>query len=553
MNYVRKQDKRFRTFAAFTAAMVMLVFAAAAVPAQAQTYTVLYAIPNQASDVYGPTSYTISEGRNGDVYAAAPNALAGEVFSATIGGLLTPLDNPGGVTDSGETLGTDGNLYATTQDAGTGYGSVFKMTPAGVQTTIHSFVGTDGQQPAPALVEASNGFFYGVTFYSNTGYGVIYEINSTGTIFKVLHTFMGGATDGAYPRSGLVVGSDGNLYGGTSSGGANNDGVLYKITPTGTFKVLYNLCSQSNCSDGYDIENALVSASDGNLYGTTYRGGAFSGVIFQLTTGGTYTVINTVTPGEPPISEPMVQGSDGNLYGIFGTGASGQDGQIYSVTTGGVVTILHNFCQDPNCTDGYGPSTPLVQHTNGLFYGFTSTGGVAGQCNGGIGCGVFYSLDMGLGAFALLQSTSGKEGAKIGILGQGFNSSSVVEFGGTKATTVTRSGSTFLTAIVPAAALTGAVTVTTGSTTLTSSQTFDVTPTMTSFSPPSGPVGQLVTINGTGLMQTLRVTFNGKSASFTVVSDIEVTATVPTGATTGKIKVTTKGGSVASSTNFTVN
>jgi uncharacterized repeat protein (TIGR03803 family) len=558
MNHVRKQDKRFRTFAAFVAAIGMLVLAGAAVPAQAQTYTVLYAIPNEDSDVYGPISYTISQGRNGDVYASSL-ALAGELFTATTSGVLTPLYTAGGGSVSGEILGTDGNLYATNHDGGTvacglaNCGSVFKVTPAGVATTLHSFSGTDGSAPDPPLVEAPNGLFYGVTFYSSTGYGVIYEINSTGMIFKVLHTFMGGTTDGAYPHAGLVVGSDGNLYGGTSSGGTNNDGVLYRITPAGAYKVLYNLCSQSNCTDGYDIENALVSARDGNLYGITYRGGVFSGVIFRLTTSGTYTVINTVTPGEPPITQPMVQGSDGNLYGIVGVGASGQDGQIYSVTTAGVMTILHNFCQAPNCTDGYGPSTPLVQHTDGLFYGFTELGGVAGTCSGGGGCGVFYSFDMGLGAFALLESTSGKEGAKIGILGQGFSRSSVVKFGGVQATTVTGSGSTFLTATVPAAALTGAVTVTTGSTTLKSSQTFRVTPTMASFSPPSGPVGQLVTINGTGLMQTAKVTFNGESASFTVVSDIEVTATVPTGATTGKIKVTTKGGSVTSATSFTVN
>jgi IPT/TIG domain len=213
-------------------------------------------------------------------------------------------------------------------------------------------------------------------------------------------------------------------------------------------------------------------------------------------------------------------------------------------------TILYQFCQQTNCTDGVAPSTPMVQHTDGKLYGFTVHGGDTSVC--GVGCGVFYSLDMGLGAFVTLGSTSGKESAKIAIFGQGFTSATTVSFGGTKATTVTRSGSTYLTATVPTGALTGSVTVTTGSTTLTSAQTFKVTPTMTSFSPPSGPVGTLVTINGTGLTQATKVIFNGKSASFTVVSDIEITATVPTGATTGKIKVTTKGGNVTSTTSFTV-
>ncbi|MGB8915811.1 MAG: IPT/TIG domain-containing protein, partial [Candidatus Sulfotelmatobacter sp.] len=196
--------------------------------------------------------------------------------------------------------------------------------------------------------------------------------------------------------------------------------------------------------------------------------------------------------------------------------------------------------------------TPLMQHTNGNLYGFTVHGGDTSVCQGD-GCGVFYSFDIGAGAFASLESTSGKEGARVGIFGQGFSHSSVVKFGGTQATAVTPSGTTFLNATVPAGALTGTVTVTTGSTTLTSSRTFDVTPTTTSFSPPSGPVGTLVTINGTGLTQTTRVTFNGKSASFAVVSDIEITATVPTGATTGQIRVTTKGGSAITATSFTVN
>jgi hypothetical protein len=170
-----------------------------------------------------------------------------------------------------------------------------------------------------------------------------------------------------------------------------------------------------------------------------------------------------------------------------------------------------------------------------------------------VGCGTVYSLDIGAKAFASLVSTSGKEGAKIGILGQGFSSASVVKFGGVEAATIQRSGATFLNATVPAGALTGKVTVTTGAKTLSSPEAFKVKPTSSSFAPPSGPAGTVVTINGTGLMQATRVAFNGTSASFTVVSDIEITATVPTGATTGKIVVTTKGGSTASAASFTVN
>jgi hypothetical protein len=130
---------------------------------------------------------------------------------------------------------------------------------------------------------------------------------------------------------------------------------------------------------------------------------------------------------------------------------------------------------------------------------------------------------------------------------------SVVKFGGVQATATSVTGNTFINATVPAGALTGSVTVTTGTTTLTSTQTFRVKPVITSFAPASRSVGTSVTVNGTGLNQASKVTINGTSATFTVNSDTQVTATVPTGATSGKIAVTTTGGMATSSTNFTVN
>ncbi len=145
------------------------------------------------------------------------------------------------------------------------------------------------------------------------------------------------------------------------------------------------------------------------------------------------------------------------------------------------------------------------------------------------------------------------KGAKIGILGQGFSSSSEVKFGGVAAASFTRQGTTFISSTVPAGALTGSVTVTTGATTLTSNQRFRVTPTILNFSPTSGPVGKPVMITGTGLTQTTKVTFGGVAATtFKVNTDSQVTANVPTGAVTGKIVIKTKGGSAASKTDFTV-
>ncbi|HTW31209.1 MAG TPA: choice-of-anchor tandem repeat GloVer-containing protein [Candidatus Sulfotelmatobacter sp.] len=510
-----------------------------AIPAHGQTYSVVGNITN--GSLGNPSGQTV-QGRNSDVYVVSPGN--GWLFSATTTGTFAGVSEVGG--PSGVTLGTNGDLYTNFVYDRDGCGEVDQTTPAGTYTVLATLCGTDGSLPYSAPIQAASGIFYGTASEGGTdNEGTIYSMTSSGTV-TLLHSFVG--TDGSYPYAQLVVGSDGNLYGGTSSGGTNNDGVLFKITPQGTYTVLHNL----EGSDGQEINDGLCLGSDGNLYGVTYRGGDGSGVIFKLSNGGVYTVLYNIPYTYSLPGSGLVQASDGKLYGVIAQGNSSQPGWIYNITTGGTFSIVYQFCQDTDCSDGIAPSTPLIQHTNGLLYGFTVHGGDSSLCDD-VGCGVMYSLNIGAKAFAALQTTSGKEGAKIGILGQGFTSATVVKFGGTEATTVTRSGSTYLTATVPADALTGSVTVTTGATVLTSSKTFDVLPTAPTFSPTSGPVGTLVTITGTGLTQTTKVEFNGKSAGFTVVSDTEITATVPTGATTGRIGVTTKGGTVETSTKFTVN
>jgi hypothetical protein len=242
----------------------------------------------------------------------------------------------------------------------------------------------------------------------------------------------------------------------------------------------------------------------------------------------------------------LIQATDGNFYGVIsGCAEFGCNGlnDMFKITPTGTLTVLQEFTGTAN---GSYPYWPLTQDTNGTIYGLAQQGGTV---NGG----VLFTLNISAAPFASLVSTSGKECAKIGILGQGFTAASVVKFGGTQATTITRSGATFITATVPAAALTGKVTVTTGATTLTSPQTFKVTPTFPSFSPTSGSVGTPVVLTGTGLTQTTKVTFGNVTATtVTVNSDTQVTANVPTGAVTGKIVITTKGGSAKSATNFTV-
>jgi uncharacterized repeat protein (TIGR03803 family) len=477
----------------------------------------------------------------------------GTVFKFNTSGTVSVVYDIGYIPWGGLTLGTDGELYGEDGDGGTvencgvsGGGQVYKVTTAGSPTFLHNFTGTgDGCNPQGQPIEGANGIFYGTTLGPNNG--TAYSVTSGGT-FTNLHTFTG--TDGSQVYAPLVQGTDGNFYGNTVYGGTSGDGVIFKMTATGTVTVLHNFNGAADGAHGYF---GLIQATDGNFYGVAQGDGTMYGTIFKITPGGVYTVLHTFT-GEPSDgSSPgssLAQGSDGKLYGVTAAGGTSNGGTIFSLTTSGgsSYSVLYNF-EDTSSTTGYNPASPLIENTDGTFYGTTYYGGLYSTCN----CGVIYSFTNGLKAYASLVSTSGAEGAKIGILGQGFGSTTTVKFGGTQAVTVTRSGSTYLTATVPAGALTGSVTVTTGSTVLTSSQSFRVTPTMKTFSPESGAVGALVTITGTGLEQTTKVTFDGKTASFTVVSDTEVTATVPTGAKTGKIIVTTKGGSVTSASNFTVN
>jgi uncharacterized repeat protein (TIGR03803 family) len=559
----------------------------------AQTFTTLHSF--DATDGQDPMRGLV-QATNGDLYGTTYGGVHdsgeidyGTVFKITPSGTLTtlytfcPTDenctdgvNPDGVL----ILDTNGNLYGTTFAGGANSaGTVFKITPSGTLTTLYSFCSqsgcTDGANPAGGLVEATNGDLYGTTYGggANTtclpgvlesGCGTVFKITLSGTL-TTLYSFCSrsGCTDGSYPTAALIQATNGNLYG-TTNLGANNQGgyggTVFEITPSGKLTKLYSFCSKTDCADGEVPNGGLVQASNGDFYGTTfYGGGAASpyGTVFKITPTGTLTTLHIfdVTDGTNP-GGTLIQATDGNLYGTtyqHGTdNGGGGGGTIFKITPSGALTTLYNFCSRSECTDGTEPEVAgLVQDTNGTFYGTTLYGG-ANSTTCAYGCGTVYSLSVGLGPFVEIQQTSGKEGSKVGILGQGFGSSSVVKFDGTKATTIVLSGTTFITATVPAGALTGAVTVTTGTTTLTSTKAFKVLPTITSFSPTSGPVGTSVTITGTGLEQTSKVAFDGKSATFTVVKNTEVTADVPTGTATGKITVTTKGGSATSATSFTV-
>jgi len=538
---------------------VALLFAVAA---SAQTYTKLYTYPIGSGAYSGiMIPQVMSQGRDGNLYSTIQNdgtKNVGTVYMMTTTGTLTTVYSfctltsctDGGYPWGGVTLGFDGNFYGTTQGGGThAAGTVFKVTPTGTLTTLWNFAnGTDDSAPLYTTALGQDANMYGVSVgqYS-TQYGAFFKVSAAG-VFKALRDF--NYTNGALPNL-PTQGTDGNFYGTTQGGGdpTCKCGVIFKATPGGTITVLHAFkgASPDNGNHPYGI---LVQGTDGNFYGTTYGVRYVSnGTIFKISPSGSYTQIHVFAgvpnDGALPTSG-LTLGPDGNLYGTTTAGGAHNYGAIYKLNPStGAVTIVYSFCSLAGCTDGIGPTTPLVLHTDGKFYGNTAGNSLGGS--------VFYSLDMGFGPLVDLVTWSAKVGKTVEILGQGLTGTTGVSFNGVPATTFNHTSDTYMTATVPAGALTGTVTVTTFTSTMKSNRAFLVTPQITSFTPPSGIVGASVAITGVSLTQATKVTIGGKPASFTVNSDTKVTATVPVGAKTGlKITITTPGGIANSPLAFAV-
>jgi uncharacterized repeat protein (TIGR03803 family) len=450
---------------------------------QAQTVTTIYNFVGSDNSV-DPLG-VIAQGRDGDYYGVTAGAGRGTIYKISTSGTFTLLhtfasDGSEGQSCNGLVLGSDGNFYGTCEQGGNNSnstGTLFKVTPTGTLTVLHFFDGTfsgtvDGCYPLGVPVQASDGNFYGTAFECGVNdAGLIYKITPAG-IFTVVHAFAFGSGDGNQPKGALIQGSDGNLWGTTSSGGANNGGAVFKSSLTGTESLVFSFSACGTGTTGCAPAAGLVQGNDGNFYGTAEQGGASNeGVIFKVTPGGTYTLLhsfNITTDNGADPQLPLTLGTDSNFYGVatdcFAGGCNPAD--LFRITSKGVFTDVFNF-PDLGGNNNSNPFSPLLLSTDGTFYSTTEIGGTSGA-------GSFFSLVDGQNAFIALQETIGKVGSQIGILGQGFSSSSVVKFNGTAATKVTLTGTTFLTATVPAGATNGFVTVTTGTTTLTSRQKFTV-------------------------------------------------------------------------------
>jgi uncharacterized repeat protein (TIGR03803 family) len=359
------------------------------------------------SDGDHPTS--LMQASDGNFYGLADNV----VFKITPDGVETiPWDValPPAVIQA-----KDGNFYGTTAGGANGAGAFVKITPDGVETVLYSFGASpsDGAQPNRAVIQASDGNFYGTTISGGDNYcpNILGDSHNCGTVFKItpegvetiLHSFGASRSDGDQPDAGVLEASDGNFYGTTDDGGANtclgigidvevtnNCGTVFKVTPDGVETVFYSF--GASLADGQTPVGNVIQASDGNLWGTTSAGGGLpcadpnscGGTVFRITLSGEETIVYRFpsTPADlGDVSGVFFQGIDGNFYGTTLTAGPYENpgGIVYQLTPDGIETTLYSF--DSMGSDGVRPVF-LMQARDGTLYGTTDSGGGQQTLNG---------------------------------------------------------------------------------------------------------------------------------------------------------------------------
>jgi len=291
-----------------------------------------------------------------------------------------------------------GNLYGTTNAGGaSGYGVVFKITKSGVQSVLYSFVGgTDGEFPEGGLIRDKVGNLYGTTTAGGgvENSGIVFMVSAAG-VEQVLYTFPGG-TNGATPQAGLAIDAEGNLYGTTTAGGANGNGIVFKLTKKGTQWTETVLYTFGTGTDGA-IPVAGVILRGTSLYGTTSAGGAYGyGTIFQLTRSGaawTETIVHNFEDGDDGAVPygGLIADKLGNLYGAATEGGSGGGGTIYELSPASGSWTFNVIYSNP----GWGISGSfrnVALDASGNLYGTT-------HCDGANDAGTIYKLTPASGSW----------------------------------------------------------------------------------------------------------------------------------------------------------
>jgi uncharacterized repeat protein (TIGR03803 family) len=275
------------------------------------------------------------------------------------------------------TLDGDGNIYGTASSGGAhGAGVIFKLSSDGAETPIYSFDGTHGADPDGAVIVMGNGKIFGTTQGGGSGNGVLYELTPKGS-YKVLHAFAG-TDDGTFIRGRLVRTKTGDLYGTALFGGVNGDGTVFKYGANGKFSVVHAF----NGNDGEFPEHGVVSDSAGNLYGVTAFGGTSGeGTVYKIAADGTFSTLYNFTGGADGgfLYGTVGVGNDGNVYGNTVEGGANSQGTVFRVTQDGTLTTLYNFTGG---ADGGAPEGDMLVAGKKLYSMATSGGDPSCQCGG---------------------------------------------------------------------------------------------------------------------------------------------------------------------------
>ncbi len=380
-----------------------------------QTLTNLYSFTGAVPDGGDPWTVLV-QGKDGNFYGTSifggtavfnePTGL-GTIFRMSPSGVVTTIyafagyPNDGANPNGKLVQGNDGNFYGVTQNGGNGgnnnnrgVGTVFRISPSGVETNLYSFqFSPDGGYPYAGLVQGNDGNLYGTTSSGgtngNSGFGTVFRISPSG-VLTTLHFFANSPNDGGIPSDlALVQGTDGNFYGTTLGPMWWNNastGTIFRVSPSGVFSNLYTFLGRSN---GYRPNGGLAQGSDGNFYGTTAGGGNTNlnsgygyGLVFRISPSGNFTNLWSFSQGDGAYPQAgLVQGSDGNFYGTTSSGGTYSNGTIFRISTSGSLTVLQSINTGEGAGGGGSGANGLMQGSDGNFYFTTTQGGTSSNGN----------------------------------------------------------------------------------------------------------------------------------------------------------------------------
>jgi uncharacterized repeat protein (TIGR03803 family) len=333
-----------------------------------------------------PDTGLIEDGSGNLIGGAAGGKYNGGVmFQISPAGAETVLHSFGNTGDGNDPVGgliadSQGNIYGATYLGGPGgYGTVFRRTAGGAYKVLYSFSGgADGGYPSGTLTRDSTGNLFGTADAGPNGVGIVFRVGAAGRK-STLYAFTGGTDGGRPDYAHLVLDSQGDLYGTASQGGANNQGVIFKLTPRGKETVLHSFTR----ADGAAPEAGLIADAAGNFYGTTSGGGAnLAGAVFKCTPRGKLTVLYSFaggSDGSDPVAGVILDKA-GDLYGTTSAGGDSNDGTVFGLSPGGTRILSASL---KRARTGAPPNGSLALDPAGTLYGTAYYGGAKGQSDGG--------------------------------------------------------------------------------------------------------------------------------------------------------------------------